>query len=107
MNCKDCINNNSCPIQFTAYELIEKKIECAYIKPKLNFVEVPCKVGDTVYVNFMGEVTDANILKYEINSIGITATVYIDPDYEIEYDIEDIFLTKEEAEKALAERNKE
>ncbi len=61
----------------------------------------PCKVGDMVYVKYYGEIVNAYVTEFEINSRGIVVKVYIDPDTDREYDAEDLFLTKEEAEKAL------
>lgn len=63
----------------------------------------PCKVGDVVYVKYYGEIVNAYVTEFEINSKGIVAKVYIDPDTDREYDAEDLFLTREEAEKALQE----
>lgn len=61
----------------------------------------PCKVGDMVFVKYYGEIVNAYVTEFEINSKGIVAKVYIDPDTDREYDAEDIFLAKEEAEQAL------
>ena len=47
MSCKDCIHNDICeklrPIEYCM------DITCSHFKSKANFVELPCKVGDTVY----------------------------------------------------------
>lgn len=61
----------------------------------------PCKVGDVVYVKYYGEIVNAIVTEFEINSRGIVAKVYIDPDTDREYDAEDLFPTKEEAMQAL------
>ena len=61
----------------------------------------PCKVGDTVYVKYYGEIVNAYVTEFEINSKGIVAKVYIDPDTDREYDAEDVFLTRKEAVQAL------
>ena len=60
----------------------------------------PCKVGDTVYVKYYGEIVNAYVTEIEVNSKGLIVKVYIDPDTDREYDAEDVFLTKEEAEQA-------
>ncbi|MBQ2968694.1 MAG: hypothetical protein IJE10_11330 [Clostridia bacterium] len=61
----------------------------------------PCNVGDVVYVKYYGEIVNAYVTEFEINSKGVVAKVYIDPDTDREYDAEDIYITKEEAEEAL------
>lgn len=61
----------------------------------------PCKVGDTVYVKYYGEIVNAYVTEFEVNSKGLIVKVYIDPDTDREYDAEDVFLTEEEAEQAL------
>ena len=60
-----------------------------------------CKVGDTVYVEYYGKIVNAYVTGFEINSRGPLVKVYIDPDTDMEYDEEDVFFTKEEAEVAL------
>ena len=70
----------------------------------------PCKVGDVVYV-----ISKGNILPFVVNRIITTDYIKIKVDYiggrdyEIKYLLPDhfgktVFLTKEEAEKALKER---
>lgn len=66
----------------------------------------PCKVGDTVYVEAYGEITNAYVCLFEVCSKTICAKLYIDPDTYEYYDIENVFLTREEAEKALDEITK-
>lgn len=66
-------------------------------------IELPCNIGDTVYVDYYYEVVTAYVEEFIVTSKGVVAKVYIDPDTYREYDIEDIHLTKEEAEKALKE----
>ena len=68
-----------------------------------GWIRLPCKVGDTVYVKYYGEIVNAYVTEFEINSKGIVVKAYIDPDTYMEYDAEDVFLTKEEAERALQE----
>ena len=78
----------------------------------------PCKVGDTVYFDAIGYHDSAEIDGIHIDAQGMHFTwVQYDVGVDItelwdegEFDIEEIgktvFLTKEEAEKALAERSK-
>ena len=76
------------------------EIEADYLLAN-GVIVPPCKVGDIVYVKYYGVIVNAYVTEFEINSKGIVAKVYIDPDTDREYDAEDLFLTKEEAEAAL------
>lgn len=62
MNCKDCIHYEACKDKFAGLYKIcvdepEKHLElnsnvenvCSHFKDKSRFIELPCKVGDTVY----------------------------------------------------------
>ena len=112
--CKDCIHYDVC---IWDGEIVENSDNCSYHKDKSRIVELPCKVGDTVYEirpdrGFIQEYTvitihisrcDAffdwelkegegiysNVNGFTVNMLGKT-----------------VFLTREEAEKAL-ERMKE
>ena len=44
MTCKDCIHNEMCYGTHT-----DNSTTCCYYKDKSRFIELPCKVGDTVY----------------------------------------------------------
>lgn len=48
MTCKDCVHYDICeklrPIEYCM------DITCSHFKNKANFVELPCKVGDTLWV---------------------------------------------------------
>ena len=61
----------------------------------------PCKVGDMIHVEYYGEIVNAHVTEFEINSKGIVIKVYIDPDTYMEYGAEDVFTSREEAEQAL------
>ena len=80
-------------------ERIVPKIADALIAD--GWIRPPCKVGDMVYVKYYGEIVNAYVTEFEINSRGIVAKVYIDPDTDREYDAEDLFLTEEKAEQVL------
>lgn len=87
-------------------------IECDYYKDQSRFVELPCKVGDTVYVieSIAGE---EKIIQDHVETMGIG--YYADGINIYQWDgvktdgyFEDfgktVFLTREEAEQALKER---
>ena len=51
MTCKDCIHYGLCETKGNA-EVFVRGIEniCGYFKDKSKYIELPCKVGDTLYV---------------------------------------------------------
>lgn len=57
MNCKDCLFYDFCNDYNEYPEYVQhfeqttgKEFKCSHFKDKSRFVELPCKVGDTVYV---------------------------------------------------------
>ena len=123
MACKDCIHYEPCrdtyyndeeqtriPFGFFEQGGIDKA--CAFFKDKSKFIELPCKVGDILYVptrNFISEyrIDYFHLGKYGIcysTSVieGISTRLFTDS---IENIGKTVFLTKEEAEQALRERN--
>ena len=123
--CKDCIHYDVCLLErdnskdkLTADGLFKKAEEdCAYFKDKSRIVELPCKVGDTVYEirpdrGFVQEYTVITIhisrcdafFDWElIDGEGIYSNVN---GFTVNMLGKTVFLTREEAEKAL-ERMKE
>lgn len=52
MTCKDCIHYDVCHNNFKNIDLNEEMTDehcCVYFKDKSRFVELPCKVGETVH----------------------------------------------------------
>ena len=114
--CEKCLHRNVCGF----YEPDEECGACNHFADKSRFVELPCKVGDTVWVlNPIDEICEALVEKVELN-------LYTNPQtwicfryysklvgahtYKSRIDMalnETVFLTREEAEAALAERMKE
>ena len=123
MTCKDCVHVGICNsdiwftekgVQIQDSEKVEE--DCRSFKDKSRFVELPCAKGDTVYeviashhsregkvVGFhLGEFTDLRG-----NKRGNYLIVkYYYSIYHLEYERigKTVFLTREEAEKALEER---
>ena len=114
-SCKDCLHYEACksqvPRTFWDSELFYH--DCKYFKDRSRFVELPCEVGDTIY-----EIKERKrngewhkvIVERVANGIeicrggfmtvrsGTTATVFLS-------DLgKTVFLTREEAERALKER---
>ena len=106
-------------------EIPDIEERCSSFKLKSRIVELPCAVGDTVYSFIHRWKIEDGIAPYQITNIAISqnkkgvwtkkyrAMRVIEGktiDWQINFCFEEIgktvFLTKEEAEKALAERSK-
>lgn len=132
--CKDCIHIKICTryvkllskskgIDFdNAIEQYCEKVEadkCEYFQDRSKFIELPCKVGDTVYM-IIGrtekvrrkKVTEHIIVKcgvdnFRIGDAGYPSAALCDTDNNWYYGIEPsnfgdfVFLTRKEAEQAL------
>lgn len=121
MTCKDCVCSDVCietrdQIQMLAYQSrndVEKV--CSNFKDKSRFVELPCKVGDILY-----EITERRIKSHWVKCIvrrvvlrievGLNGYISAKCGTTISVPLQNIgktvFLTREEAEKVLKERNK-
>lgn len=105
MNCKDCIHQTAC---FDWCRGFGQEAElCEHFSDKAEWVHLPCKLGDNVYCfepsfNQMRK-PELKVLKTKIIDVKTIMTVY-----GLNFNIDDVgktvFLTREEAEKALAER---
>lgn len=112
-SCKDCMHEEVCSI-FSS-DLNEDGAEkCVCFKNRNRFVELPCKVGDTVYViDDMGDeeylVASCTIsaIRYECkktdSKIIIMTEGFLAPFTNSWVLGKTVFLTREEAEKALKE----
>lgn len=121
-SCKDCIHDKVCSEYFHVFwghtankhsDLINSDPkDCPYFKDRSRFVELPCKVGDTVYVieSIAGE---EKIIQDHVETMGIG--YYADGINIYQFDGiktdgyfsdfgKTVFLTREEAEQALKER---
>ena len=114
--CNDCLHAEICPWDCDG-------VVCEHFKDKSKLIELPCKVGDTVYsfcdtfgvilpyfvetLNISYYEKNLNYYTYEANCTNAEENELLDS---IDFDIEDIgesvFLTKEEAEKAIIERKR-
>ena len=132
MTCKDCIHYEACHDMYyeehaTRHFDPEKhnaEKECGYFKDRSRFVELPCKVGDTVYAYWDMDNPCSNYL-HVIEDFIIDLVILVDRKNsvigfragrtceqngrkcDIEFDLKDIgktvFLTREEVEQALRE----
>lgn len=103
--CFDCINCEQCPTGLAC----SANSACTMFKDKSRFVELPCKVGGIVYCFEPCFDTDHHpklkVVEKEIIELKTIATVF-----GLNFDINNIgktvFLTREEAEKALKDMRK-
>lgn len=131
MTCKDCIHYDVCAVkskmhstlQFEKgkrvntdfYEDVEKR--CEHFLDKSRYIELPCKVGDTVWIadkerNYVEKYTVSGIDMYDNGNAVITEVRVYNyfalgikrRGYTANYFGKQIFLTREEAEKALKEK---
>lgn len=94
-SCKDCMHEKVC--DYFGGDLNEEGAEnCVYFKDRNRFADLPCKVGDTVYQTDGIRIYENKIERiiFDTNNIGFDETSIG----------KSIFLTREEAEQALKER---
>ena len=107
MNCKDCLHYEVC---YYAEEYQYPDGYCKFFTNKSEWVHPPCKVGDKVYCFAPCFDTDHHpklkVVEKEIIELKTIATVF-----GLNFDVNNIgktvFLTREEAEKALNKQRKE
>lgn len=108
MKCNEC-DGYACEYRMLA----EALYNAGYRKQSENTVEIPCKVGDTVYIiDECGDgecvedyVLDVKVLQFFINEHGIGVDLALPLGMRVNTWMvvgKNVFLTKEEAEKALA-----
>ena len=105
--CKDCLHNEMCYGTHT-----DDSPTCCDFKDKSRYIELPCKVGDVMYQVTRNFISEFRVRFVEIATCGnlflhtdlISGIVYTGEVFS-ESDIgKTVFLTREEAEKALKER---
>ena len=130
-SCRDCVHYEACEFnsffyggkhgeeKFKEYEnsmLIE--FACQNFKDKSRFVEIPCDVGDCLYLPCCGEIIELQVFEIQIKHIFVDYSTGVikniialnENGASMELKFKDIgkivFLTREEAEKALKERKR-
>lgn len=125
MNCRDCLNYEACRDWDEDDCILDGMVECRNFKDKSRFVEVPANVGDTVYVLSDYDYNEMKVTHILIGQDGIPEAlaecpVHSEKSVDLceedycgrgccriifsEHNDSRIRFTKEEAEKALAER---
>ncbi|MDO4893525.1 MAG: hypothetical protein Q3989_09515 [Eubacteriales bacterium] len=120
-NCKDCVHVEVCKeyveglaaargVRLSVKELdsVLECDDCKHFKDRSRFVELPCKVGDTVYFIKGGRVMSDTVIRFVIDryAVKLTKSNGADIGYTTQFG-ERIFLTREEAEQALKLRERE
>ena len=111
--CKDCLHVEVCKFKdlpaplsdsyIRESECIEKR--CGNFKDRSRFVELPCKVGDIVYCLTLPE--KRMVTRIIVTRYGLRITVNDMFSFDMSQIGKTIFLTKEQAEQALKERENE
>ena len=112
--CKDCLHYEACKrfneIRTNVINESKRGAEnlCELYADKSRFVELPCKVGDVVYIanEWYKRTFSFNIVEICIYEEEIIIVDDSENEYHPEYFGKTVFLTREEAEAALAERMK-
>lgn len=111
MTCKDCLHYVVC--SYYTHDPIG--VPCSEFVDKSEWVHLPCKVGDTAY--FVTErnapkgtkehIVETTIEKIGVRKSGMFIKLSVNAMYETSCNSigKTVFLTLEEAEKALAERS--
>jgi hypothetical protein len=113
MTCKDCVHYDVCKIfnngrkeNIDAYKDVD--VFCRSFKPESRFIELPCEVGQTVY--FLDVCRTAEDFGKRFVNFGVVAKVSCDYEFVVVkggsiLDWRDVFLSREDAEKALKGEN--
>ena len=102
--CKDCLHYKVCQYHIDE-ETTMTTYECDDFADSSEWVNLPCKVGDTVHI--IGEyrgLYEAKVRVFFVNENSVEMIRTTKCDIPIEELGKTLFLTKEEAEKALEER---
>ena len=102
MTCEDCIYYDVCDYDGDVAVFPDRI--CGFFKDRSRFVELPCKLGDTVYI----ALNEYGVLKDTVKEFRITSKrIWIRPEkFGMDCLLENMaFLTREEAEQALKERS--
>lgn len=117
MTCRDCIHYDVCQaLEDNGQASKIRPVQCGCFKDKSRFIELPCKVGDTVWEltknyfgNFEIEKGKISMLQQKADKswkfrITINSSVH---DFTLDLIGKIVFLTKEEAETKLKELQNE
>lgn len=112
MTCKDCVHYDACN------RILNRLEVCDQFKDKTRFVELPCKVGDTIYKVWYLPCHHGETYPDSYNCCGcedecdLKKTIFEVPVPSIQFIVKEFlkkdngvyYLTREEAEKVLKEK---
>lgn len=112
--CKDCLHYELCQALEDNHQANKiKPIQCGLFKERSKFIELPCKVGDTVYlIPTHNRKPYCGVVEDKVQMIGITSRgIHIKGRNNHEFNKmymlgKSVFLTKEEAEKVIKEQGR-
>lgn len=111
-SCKDCLHYEVCSAEKTC---LPDYVNCKYFKDRNSFVELPCKVGDILYEIYArrkgGEwknaIVERTVHGIEVGSSDCVTVRCGKTIVLFSFDFgKNVFFTREEAERALKEREK-
>ena len=102
MTCRDCLHYEVC-----YYHDFD---ECDYFQDKSDWAHLPCKVGDTIYFDTYRRGENIGVQPHKVAKVEVIVSTERQfgsvgaeiPDWQFG---KTVFLTREEAEKELVERN--
>jgi hypothetical protein len=111
MTCKDCLHYEACDEQKKINYKLSKSV-CKRFKDKSRFIELPCRVGDVVYDITLGNAKKQKVISIAVLKSSVTNSLFIHcGNYRnaiLTHGLTDfgktVFLSREEAEKALKEQ---
>ena len=109
--CKDCLHYEACNAHYSNIDIAEipDDIPCDNFTNRSEWLHLPCKVGDKLYKvvpDFAKPRGNMTVQEYTVSGIGIN--VFVSNPYNafgVHRIGADVFLTREEAEKALEGMN--
>ena len=107
--CNDCIHSDVCSgyimvVHFSKDSNTNAEGVCPYFKHRSRFVELPCDVGDIVYC--LIPPAHRKVTRYIICKTGLEFVLNDFAVLRADQIGKTVFLTKEEAEQAIKEREK-
>lgn len=72
-DCKNCVHYSLCNYEeICHYDIdnIKNAKDCSFFKARSQFVELPCKVGDTVYSIYKGDIEAHVVNRLEFCTVG-------------------------------------
>lgn len=109
MTCKDCIHYVICKdVGCARYDNFDDKTKyttCTTFKDKSKYIELPCKIGDILYEPYEDDIDESRVtsicIKADEIEIEADSGIFIANSFDKNDIGKTVFLTKEEAQKAL------